>query len=137
MTQKQLTEIAVFAITKNFPDQIANAEPEGRLKGMYRKLDQEVIRLLGECPSLNEKDEAKLNDLLTTWAKLTRWCEKGKTQPTVVCFLIGIISDNLKHCGKLLIILQSIWNHFERAKKIPIPSEWAGMLAAERFNNIF
>lgn len=137
MTKKQLREIAIYGITKNFPDQVAGLEPEGRLKGMYSRLDQEVIRLLVACPSLKKKDEVELNKLLTAWTEKTRWGEKGKTQPTVVSFLIGIITDNLPNCGKLLIILQSIWNHYERKQKISIASGWAGGLAAERFNEVF
>ncbi len=137
MTKKQLREIAIYAITKNFPDQVAGLEPEGRLRGMYSRLDQEVVKLLGLCPSLKKKEEAELNKLLTAWAKKTRWGEKGKAQPTVVSFLIGIIADNLSNCGKLLIVLQAIWNHYERKQKISIASGWAGGLAAERFNEVF
>lgn len=137
MTDNEIRITGILAITKNFPDQIASAEPQGRLKGLYRKLDTEVIRLLGYCPNFTGDDENKLNDKLTNWVRLTKWGEKSKHPVTVAVFLIGIISDNVKNCGKLLTILQEIFDYFDRANKAYTACLPGGYFASQKFNQAF
>lgn len=137
MTKKTLKEIAILAITKNMPDQTADSQQEGRLKRLYNNLDKEAIRLLGYYKVITAKDKKALDGKLTEWTKLTRWDSVGKHPVTVVSFLIGITSDNLKKDGKLLKILQDIFDYFDRNKKAYPACLVGGYSASQKFNSVF
>lgn len=137
MTNKQLREVAVLAMVRSFPDQLAKGETQGRLLGLYKKLQKETDRLLGKQPLVSKLDEEILGKKLTAWATKTGWGHKGKHPVSVVTFLIGIVSDFIRDDKKLIKILQSIFDYFDRIGHAYAACLPAGTLASNRFSEVF
>lgn len=137
MTKKQLINVAILAMVRSFPDQLSEGTAQGRLRGLYRKLQKETDRLLGKQPMVGKLDEKILEEKLTAWAMKTGWRGKGKHPVSVVVFLIGIVSDFIKDDTKLIAILQNIYDYFDRAGQVYNACLPAGTLASNRFSAIF
>lgn len=137
MTKKQLREVAILAMVRSFPDQLAKGTAQGRLLGLYTKLQTETDRLLGFQPLVNKLDEEILGEKLTAWAAKTGWGHKGKHPVSVVTFLIGIVSDFIHEDKLLLENLQKIYDYFDRVGHAYTACLPAGTLTSNRFREVF
>jgi len=131
---KKLIELALI---RAIPALVIEKVPNGRLKGLYKKLILEVDRQIRYSVMPNSKELFTIGKRLELFGLMTGWSGRPKQVSTMVSFCLRVMEDSeTKFRPKIFTILNDILDYFERAGKTVQSSFWAGDLAAEKWQKI-
>lgn len=129
MTPTQKQTLATLAMARALPDFTLEKVPPGRLRNRYLKLITEVDKELRKLPRATPADMDELGAKLGDWGKSTGWLGKERHVCTITSFLLAILTDYMPTAGRVIETVEDIYDYFDRAKKVPAPSTWAGTSA--------
>jgi len=109
-----------------------------RVLGFLEKTVKFSIKELEKLPPLTDKDLEPMAVALKAFEDQTGW-NRGKDRhlATITSFCLEMLENSqFEYDQKILNNLNKIVDHFDRVKKVPGPSFWAGSVAAEKWRRI-
>lgn len=109
----------------------------GRLKGLYNKLEKVITKELEILPKMSTLNRIRVDALLEEFFKATGWQGKPRHIATLASFCLEMLENSeFKYNPKIDDILNDIVDYFDRKKKVSGLSFVAGRIAAEKWNYI-
>jgi len=126
-----------LALTISIPDFTNCRERNGRIEGLYKKLIAVVTKELELLPKASRLDVLRIDNLLNEFNKESKWEGKSRHACTLASFCLDIIEKSTsRHNPKITEILNEIVHYYDRKGKVPAPSFWSGIVAANKWNRI-
>ena len=132
MTSQTLKTTAELALCRALPD-MCRAK-QGRVSGQLDKLKKETDRLLVKMPQLKDSDKQQIAAVIDRFRLSTGWDGRGRHVMTYVSFLLAVLDGDEKY-SRIIHVLNSIADYFDRANKAPAPCFWAGALACKKWES--
>ena len=146
-TDKKTLELALIVALMQFGiKKWKKQKQEKKLKPKYDK-DQVLgslknivkfsTRELEKLPPLTDDDLKPMAVALDEFGDQTKWDGQNRHLATVASFCLEMLENSqFEYDQKILNNLNKIVDHFDRVKKVPGPSFWAGSVAAEKWKRI-
>lgn len=109
-----------------------------RVLGALENIVKTSVKELEKLPPLTDDELKPMAVALKSFEDQTGW-NKGKDKhlATIASFCLGMLENSdFEYDQKITNNLNKIVDHFDRAKKVPGPSFWAGSVAAEKWRRI-
>lgn len=129
--QPKHKKIAALGLCRALPD-LARI-PKGRLENLFKKLVREVDKNLAN--NLYNWELVVIRERLDKFRDASGWGKKERHICTYVTFCMAVCEDTGLPQA-IIDRLADIWYHFDRVGKAPAASNWAGVLAAEKWDKI-
>ena len=134
MDDATLKKAATLALCRALPD-ITRGVKQGRLSNLYRRLTREVDRELLGMRVFNPNAIRLIGDTIDDFQEASGWVDGSRRHiATYVNFLLAAL-DEIDGCAKVRVVLQLIFDYFERDDKVPAATLWAGAQAADKLLN--
>jgi hypothetical protein len=139
MTPKQLRTVAELGLIRSIPDNTKSPEKNGRLKGLYKKLQKAVDQKLQTLPRPTFAEVNRIEGIYLAFGKATGWEKKTRHIGTLASFCLGdgVLVSNKDYSPKINSILMDIVDYFDRANKINGLTYAAGCDASEKWAGLF
>ena len=132
-TDRKTLELALIVALGEFGSRATT----GRLQGACQKIVKFVTRELEKLPPLTDEDLKPMAVALDEFGDQTKWDGQNRHLATVASFCLEMLENSqFEYDQKILNNLNKIVDHFDRVKKVPGPSFWAGSVAAEKWKRI-
>lgn len=109
----------------------------GRLKGLYDKLENVITKELEALPKMTTLNRIRVDALLEEFFKSTGWQGKPRHIATLASFCLEMLENSeFKYNQRITDVLNDIVDYFDRAGKAPAITYWAGGVAARKWSDI-
>lgn len=126
-----------LAMVISIPELTKGMVNNGRLKSLYNRLTKAATNELDKIPIATSIELYEIGSKIAKFGKETGWEGKERHIVTLASFCLGMLENSAnKLDSKIIEILNDIVDYFDRAKKAPGPSFWAGSVAADRWKKI-
>lgn len=132
-TKKMMELATVISIPKFTTGDV----PNGRLKGLYGKLEKVISNELERLPKMSTLNRIRVDALLEEFFKATGWQGREKHISTLASFCLEMLErSEFEYNPKITEVLVDIIDYFDRAGKAPAATFWAGGVAARKWAEI-
>lgn len=88
-------------------------------------------------PRASRLDTLRIDDVLSSFNQVAKWEGKDRHICTLASFCADVIENSKsRHNPEILKTLNKIIDYYDRKGKLPAPSPWSGLVAAQKWAKI-
>lgn len=125
-------KIMAIAFCKMIP--IGTKVKRGRLKNLLERLEKESEKEMQKTLPISQNDLLDMKAKVVRLQKIIGWDGKDKHPMTAVSFALKIVDEF--NMPKIVFLMNEITDYFERAGALYPACNWAGGLAADKWDEI-